>query len=94
MAGAEQKARHAVWFLRRLPGGLAAPRLTQLLRARPEVGLELVPRGFEQLAQGLGGADSPATALRTVSRDTITVGQAVAALGSSGDRPGGAPPPW
>jgi len=73
--------------------GLAAPRLTQLLRARPEVGLEPVPRGFEQPAQRLGGADSLATA-RTVARDAITVGQTVAALGSSGDRPGGAPPPW
>jgi hypothetical protein len=37
---------------------VAAPRLAQLLRARPKVGLEPVPRGFEQLAQRLGGADS------------------------------------
>ena len=39
--------------------------------------------GFEQLAQRLGGPDSMARALRSVNRDAIVVGQAVAALGPS-----------
>jgi hypothetical protein len=63
--------------------GLGEPRLTLLLRVRPDVRIEPVPRGFEQLAQRLGGPDSMARALRSVNRDAIVVGQAVAALGPS-----------
>ena len=63
--------------------GLGESRLTRLLRARPDVRVEPVPQGFEQLAQRLGGADSLVTALRTMNRDAIVVSQAVAALGSS-----------
>jgi len=61
--------------------GLDEVALTGLLRARPDVRIEPVPRGFEQLAQRLCGPDSLATALQTVDRDAIVVGQAVAALG-------------
>jgi hypothetical protein len=62
--------------------GLDEAALTGLLRARPDVGIEPVPRGFEQLAQRLCGPESLVTALRSVDRDAIMVGQAVAALGS------------
>ena len=62
--------------------GLDEAALTGLLRARPDVRIEPVPRGFEQLAQRLCGPNSLVTALRTVDRDAIVVGQAVAALGS------------
>ncbi|MCA1674289.1 MAG: helicase-associated domain-containing protein [Actinobacteria bacterium] len=63
--------------------GLDEAALTALLQARPDVRVQPVPRGFPQLAQRLGGADSLAAALRTVNRDTVIVGQAVAALGAS-----------
>jgi hypothetical protein len=62
--------------------------LTALLQARPDVLVEPVPRGFSQLAQRLGAPESLATALRTANRDTVIVGQAVAALGSSATVPG------
>jgi hypothetical protein len=62
--------------------GLDEASLTGLLRARPDVQVEPVPRGFAQLAQRLCGPDSLVTALRSVHRDAIVVGQAVAALGS------------
>lgn len=63
--------------------GLDEASLTQLLEARPDVRIEPVPRGFTQLAQRLGGADSLVVALRMVNRDTIVVGKAIAALGAS-----------
>lgn len=62
--------------------GLDEASLTGLLRARPDVRLEPVPRGFGQLAQRLCGPDSLVAALRSVHRDAIVVGQAVAALRS------------
>lgn len=63
--------------------GLDEAALTALLQGRPDVRVQPVPRGFAQLAQRLGGAESLAAALRTVNRDTVVVGQAVAALGAS-----------
>lgn len=57
--------------------------LTALLQARPDVRVQPVPRGFSQLAQRLSSADSLVLALRTVDRDTVMVGQAIAALGES-----------
>ncbi|MGH3601695.1 MAG: helicase-associated domain-containing protein, partial [Pseudonocardiaceae bacterium] len=67
--------------------GVGEASLTALLQARPDVLVEPVPRGFSQLAQRLGGAESLATALSTANRDTVIVGQAVAALGSSATVP-------
>jgi hypothetical protein len=49
--------------------------LVRLLAARPDVRIEPVPRGFPQLAQRLGGADSLVAALHTLNRDTVVVGQ-------------------
>jgi hypothetical protein len=63
--------------------GLDDAALTALLTARPDVRIEPVPHGFEQLAQRLCGPDSLVAALRSVSRDALVAGQAVAALGSS-----------
>lgn len=63
--------------------GLDEAALTGLLRARPDVRVEPVPCGFEQLAQRLCGPDSLVMALRSVDRDAIVVGQAVAALASA-----------
>jgi len=57
--------------------------LTALLRARPDVRVQPVPRGFTQLAQRLGGPDSLVAALRTLDRDAVNVGRAVAALGAA-----------
>ncbi len=68
--------------------GLDEESLTALLAARPDVRVQPVPRGFPQLAQRLGGPDSLVAALRKVSRDTIIVGQAIAALGESATVPG------
>jgi hypothetical protein len=64
-------------------GRLSRAALTDLLRARPDVLVEPAPRGFGQLAARLNGPDSLAAALRSVGRDTLTVGQGIAALGSS-----------
>jgi hypothetical protein len=61
---------------------LGEPALVRLLRARPDVRVEPVPRGFEQLAQRLCLPDSLATALRALSLDLHTVGQAIAIAGS------------
>ncbi|MPZ79986.1 MAG: hypothetical protein GEV28_06120 [Actinophytocola sp.] len=61
--------------------------LTRLLVARPDVRIEPVPRGFPQLAQRLGGADSIVAALRTLTRDTVVVGQAIAVLGEAASLP-------
>lgn len=61
--------------------GLDEAALTGLLRARPDVRAEPIPRGFEQLAQRLCGPDSLVAALRSIDRDAVLVGQAVAALG-------------
>jgi Helicase conserved C-terminal domain len=63
--------------------GLGEVSLTALLHARPDVLVQPVPRGFSQLAQRLGGADSLGAALRTVNRDMVIVGQAIVALGAS-----------
>jgi len=63
--------------------GLDEAALVGLLRARPDVRVEPVPQGFEQLAQRLCGPDSLVMALRSVDRDAIVVGQAVAALGAA-----------
>ncbi|MGH3798649.1 MAG: helicase-associated domain-containing protein [Pseudonocardiaceae bacterium] len=68
--------------------GLDEASLTALLQARPDVLVQPVPRGFSQLAQRLGGADSLGAALRTVNRDMVMVGQAVVALGASATVPG------
>lgn len=54
-----------------------------LLGLRPDVRAQPVPRGYAQLAQRLAGPESLVAALRTVNRDTVVVGQAVAALGAS-----------
>ncbi|HEX5406385.1 MAG TPA: helicase-associated domain-containing protein [Pseudonocardiaceae bacterium] len=63
--------------------GLDEAALTGLLRTRPDVRVEPVPRGFGQLALRLSGPDSLGAALRSVDRDTLVVGQAAAVLGSS-----------
>jgi hypothetical protein len=67
--------------------GLDEASLTLLLQARPDVRVAPVPRGFAQLAQRLGGADSLVMALHTVNRDTVVVGQAIAALGPAATVP-------
>lgn len=54
--------------------GLDEGALAELLRVRPDVRVQPVPRGFEQLAQRLGGADSLVAALRTHNRDAVVVG--------------------
>ncbi|MFL6149256.1 MAG: helicase-associated domain-containing protein [Pseudonocardiaceae bacterium] len=61
--------------------------LIALLQARPDVLVQPVPRGFTQLAQRLGGAESLAAALRTTNRDMVMVGQATVALGASATVP-------
>lgn len=68
--------------------GLDEASLTALLQNRPDVRVQPVPRGFAQLAQRLGGADSLVAALRTVSRDAVIVGQAITALGEPATVPG------
>jgi hypothetical protein len=60
---------------------LDEPALVRLLRARPDVRFEPVPRGFGQLAQRLCLPDSLATALRLLTLDLHTVGRAIAILG-------------
>jgi hypothetical protein len=62
--------------------------LSALLQARPDVLVQPVPRGFDQLAQRLSGAESLGAALRSMNRDTVIVGQAIAALGASATVPG------
>jgi hypothetical protein len=61
--------------------------LIALLKARPDTLIEPVPRGFTQLAQRLDGADSLTAAMRMLNRDTVRVGQALAALGGSATVP-------
>ncbi|HEY4020751.1 MAG TPA: helicase-associated domain-containing protein [Pseudonocardiaceae bacterium] len=63
--------------------GLDEAGLRALLRSRPDVLMQPVPRGFEQLAQRLTGPDSLVAALRSVNRDAIVTGQSVAAVGTS-----------
>lgn len=63
--------------------GLREAPLTALLQARPDVLVQPVPRDLGQLAQRLGGAESLASALRTVNRDMVVVGQAIVALGAA-----------
>ncbi|HEY3751440.1 MAG TPA: helicase-associated domain-containing protein [Pseudonocardiaceae bacterium] len=63
--------------------GLDEAALLGLLRARPDVRVEPVPRGFGQLAQRLSGPDSLVAALRSVNGASVAVGQAAAALGSA-----------
>jgi hypothetical protein len=67
--------------------GLDESALKALLRARPDVLAQPVPRGFEQLAQRLTGPDSLVAALRSVDRDAVVVGQGIAALGSTATVP-------
>jgi Helicase conserved C-terminal domain len=67
--------------------GVSEASLAALLQARPDVLVQPVPRGFRQLAQRLGGADSLGAALRTVDRDMVMVGQAVVVLGESATVP-------
>ena len=67
--------------------GVDESSLTALLQARPDVLVQPVPQGFSQPAQRLGGAESLAVALRSVNRDTVIVGQAIAALGPSATVP-------
>lgn len=67
--------------------GLDEAALRALLLARPDVLVQPVPRGFEQLAQRLAGSDSLVAALRSVDRDAIVAGQGVAAVGSSATVP-------
>lgn len=66
---------------------LDQPSLVALLDARPDVLVQPVPRGFVQLAQRLSGADSLVRALRTVNRDTITVGRGIVVLHESATVP-------
>jgi hypothetical protein len=68
--------------------GLDEVALTALLLARPDVLVQPVPRGFSQLAQRLGGAESLGAAMRTANRDMVIVGQAIVALGASATVPG------
>jgi Helicase conserved C-terminal domain len=67
--------------------GLGEAALTALLHARPDVLVQPVPRGFSQLAQRLGGAESLGAALRTANRDMVIVGQAIVALGAAATVP-------
>ncbi|MGH3982459.1 MAG: hypothetical protein ACRDST_07185 [Pseudonocardiaceae bacterium] len=67
--------------------GLDEASLTAVLQARPDVRVQPVPRGFGQLAQRLGGADSLVNALRTVNRDMVVLGQAIVALGAFATMP-------
>jgi hypothetical protein len=67
--------------------GLSEVSLIALLQARPDVLVQPVPRGFSQLAQRLGGAESLAAALRTANRDMVMLGQATVALGASATVP-------
>ena len=62
--------------------------LAALLQARPDVLVQPVPRGFSQLAQRLGGAESLGAGLRSMNRDAVIVGQAIVALGTSATIPG------
>ncbi|MGH3693896.1 MAG: helicase-associated domain-containing protein [Pseudonocardiaceae bacterium] len=68
--------------------GMGEPALTALLQARPDVRVQPVPRGFDQLAQRLSGAESLGAALRSMNRDTVGVVQAIVALGASATVPG------
>ncbi|WP_163507097.1 helicase-associated domain-containing protein [Fodinicola acaciae] len=63
--------------------GLDEAALTEVLRRRPDVRAEPVPRGFVQLAERLSGHESLGAAMREVDRDAVTVSRAVAALGGS-----------
>ncbi|MGB9047880.1 MAG: helicase-associated domain-containing protein [Pseudonocardiaceae bacterium] len=80
---ADVRARSFVEYL----SGMGQVQLTALLQARPDVLVQPVPRGFHQLAQRLGGAESLAAALRTADRDTVVVSQAIVALDASATVP-------
>jgi hypothetical protein len=60
---------------------LDEPALVRLLGARPDVRIEPVPRGYEQLAQRLCLPDSLAAALLELSLDLHVAGRAIAILG-------------
>jgi hypothetical protein len=68
--------------------GVGELSLTALLQARPDVLAQPAPRGFSQLAQRLGVAESLGVALHSANWDTVIVGQAIAALGPSATIPG------
>ena len=59
--------------------GLGEPALAALLRARPDVLVEPVPRGFAQLAQRLSSASSLVAVLQTLNRDQLVAGEAITA---------------
>lgn len=61
--------------------------LVELLQARPDVRIEPVPRGFAQLAQRLDNPDSLVTALHTLNRDALIVGEAIAVLDEAATLP-------
>ncbi|WP_261568859.1 helicase-associated domain-containing protein [Frankia gtarii] len=60
--------------------GLGPVQLGAVLRARPDVLVEPLPRGFEQLAQRLTDARSLSRALTELDRDSLQVGVALALL--------------
>jgi hypothetical protein len=57
--------------------GLGEAALAALLRARPDVLVEPVPRGFAQLAQRLSSASSLVAVLQTLNRDQLVAGEAI-----------------
>ncbi|MEV6606756.1 helicase-associated domain-containing protein [Kutzneria sp. NPDC051319] len=59
--------------------GLGESALAALLRARPDVLVEPVPRGFAQLAQRLSSASSLVAVLQTLNRDQLVAGEAITA---------------
>ncbi|MFC0439698.1 helicase-associated domain-containing protein [Kutzneria buriramensis] len=59
--------------------GLDESALAALLRARPDVLVEPVPRGLAALAQRLCSASSLVIALQTLNRDQLVVGEAITA---------------
>jgi hypothetical protein len=60
--------------------GLEPAELGTVLRARPDVLVEPLPRGFDQLAQRLADARSLSRALTELDRDSLQVGVAIALL--------------
>ena len=67
--------------------GLPRADLTGILEARPDALLEPAPRSYLQLAQRLNTPTSVVAALWQTTRDSLTVGQAVVALGSAATLP-------
>jgi hypothetical protein len=61
--------------------------LARLLTVRADARVEPVPQGFNQLAQRLSGPDSIGSALRALTYDSMSVGEAIAVLGESATVP-------